>query len=145
MANLSKTLPSGASLEASMGSFEECENLLTAVAEEAEAINIKIGEGFQGIQSFFEGSVSSDVVNTLKNVFCGLLRSKKVKDALRPCIGRALYNGQKITAETFEPEEARQDYLPAMREILFFSLAPFFKNQSFTSLGITRTATNTQK
>lgn len=136
MANLMKTLPSGATLEATLSSFEECDRLFSAVMQEAELVKFEIGGEFQGFQKMMESGVSGEMINTLKNFVCRLVRSEAVKAALTPCLGRALYNNVKIDKETFQAEEARQDYFAVLREVLWFNLRPFFGKNSFKLSGI---------
>lgn len=53
--------------------------------------------------------------------------SEKVEKALFVCLERCLYNGEKVTAETFEPVEARKDYYEIIIECLKGNLGPFFE------------------
>ena len=98
MANLKMKLPSGAELEVTMGSLKECDELLATVL-----------------------GTSGDV-----DLNASLLSSKVVRDALWICLGRALYDGQKIEKSMFEAEERRQDYIPMMLAVLNYNIAPFF-------------------
>jgi len=98
MANLKMKLPSGSELEVTMGSLKECDDLLSAVL-----------------------SISDEV-----NVDATVLASQKVRDAVWVCLGRALYDGQKVEKKTFEAEEKRQDYIPMMLAVLNYNIAPFF-------------------
>lgn len=103
--NLKKTLPSGAEIEATLGSFEECETLYEAVAHEV-------------------GGLDFDQESTI-GLFLKLSASKTVKATLWPLMARATYNGQKITRDTFESGKARADYFPTAQEVLVFNLRPF--------------------
>ena len=107
MANLKKTLPSGAELEATMAGFEDCERLDEAVKTELRGVDMN--------------------EESLVGLFMRLSSSKAVKAALWPCMMRATYNGQKITRDTFEPESARADFFPIAQEVMVFNLRPFFQ------------------
>jgi len=151
MGNLLKKLPSGATLEVTMASFEECDNLLTAVLHEAAAINLDLGKDFEGLKSLGELTASSQVINTVKNAFCQILKSRAVKDCVFVCATRGIYTpdgqtaGAKITRNTFEPEKARQDYIDFLREVAWFNLSPFFAGISSKFAGILGTIANTQQ
>jgi hypothetical protein len=116
MANLKKTLASGAELEATLGSFEECERLDEAVKAELGSLN-------------FDNE-------SLVGLFMRLSSSKAVKNALWPLLGRATYNGQKITKDTFESAKERADFFPVAQEVLVFNLRPFVQNLGSQFAGI---------
>lgn len=63
----------------------------------------------------------------LKDFFCRGFTSEDVKKALWKCMEKALYNGQKITKDTFEAEEARQDYIDVCYHVLVRNIEPFMK------------------
>lgn len=106
--NFRKMLDGGAELEATMGSFEECERLYEAVMGEL-------------------GGIDFEKESTL-GLFAKLSASKSVKNALWPLLNRATYNGQRITRDTFEPEKERADFFPVAQEVLVYNLRPFFLN-----------------
>ena len=66
--------------------------------------------------------------NFYKDIFFKALCSKKIEAALEPCLKRALYNGNKITADTFEPVEARDDYITVCFEVARENVYPFTKS-----------------
>ena len=100
MANIKKTLESGAKIEIQMASFERSHRLMQVV--KASMISM------------------DDVIALI--VFEG------VQPALWECMECCLYNGIKIDKDTFEAEEARGDYLLVAKEVLVHNLGPFFKN-----------------
>lgn len=116
MANLKKKLESGAELEVTMAGFEECMNLDEAVKAELAGIDF-------------------DKESTI-TFYAKLSGSRRLKEALWPCMLRATYNGQKITKETFEPEQARADFFPVAQEVLVFNLRPFFQGLGSQFAGI---------
>lgn len=107
------TLPSGAILKISDSPFEDALALFEVVVEEGKTISFA-GKG--------------DAFEFVKSMFCTLLPSKKVKAALKLCLDRALYNGARITSATWEPIEARGDYIQACLEVAEVNLAPFGKS-----------------
>ncbi len=106
-------LPSGASLDISTSSLEICENLLESVLEELKAVQLHL---------------SSEVdIDMFKNLFCAAFSSKKVKLCLKECMKKVAYNGRKVDKDTFDPDEARGDYLLACFEVAKENLLPFMK------------------
>jgi hypothetical protein len=69
-------------------------------------------------------------VNLWKDLFCASLSSRKIESCLWECMKRALYNGQRITEETFEPNEARVDYLEVSYEVAKHNVTPFLSGLS---------------
>ncbi len=111
--NKSIELPSGAKVAMTLADFESGLALYEAVTEEGYEIRIDVG---------------MEVLELYKNVFCRASFSKKIKAALWKCFERVTYNGEKITKDTFEKVEARQDYLKLCMEVGKFNLDPFTKD-----------------
>ncbi len=107
-------LPSGAKLEIQVAPFAASKALYQVVMEEAKALNL--------------GPNVEIGVALYKDVICLALASKKIDVALEECLKRCLYNGVKITADTFEPESARQDYFIVCFEVMKANLLPFGKS-----------------
>lgn len=107
-------LPSGAVLEITLAPFADAKALYQAVLDE-----------LKGLKFNPEDEID---VNFIKDLFCSGFSSKKVEAALDLCFKRVLYNGQKIDKDTFEPEEARQDYLMACIEVAKANILPFVKS-----------------
>jgi len=108
------TLPSGAKLRISLSSFAVARDLFQAVMEELKSTKISAGTEID--------------VNLFKELFCSGFASKKIEKAVWECMKKALYDNQKITEETFEPEAARGDYLTVMFEVAKANLNPFMKS-----------------
>lgn len=106
-------LPSGAKLEITISPFAQAKTLYQSVMEECKGI--KLGS-------------SSDLGDLIKDLFCIGLSSKKIEAALMDCLKRVTYNGLKISDDTFEPEDARQDYIHVNYEVAKANLQPFMKN-----------------
>lgn len=109
-------LPSGAELKVSLAPFSEANALFKAVS--AEAKNLKVS---------FETDVD---VNLLKDIVCAAVSSDKIEACIWDCMKKSLYNGLKMSKETFEPEEARQDYYVVLLEVAKDNLLPFTKSLS---------------
>jgi hypothetical protein len=108
------TLPSGAKLRISLSSFAVAKALFEAVAAEAKEMRL---------------DPQSDIdLDLMKNLFCTGFSSKRIDTALSECMKKCTYNGVRLTEETFEPEEARQDYVTVCLEVALSNLRPFTKN-----------------
>jgi len=109
-------LPSGATLKVQLSPLIDAKALLSAVLEESK--NLKI-----------ESQTDIDL-GLLKDIVCAGFSSPKIDKALTACMKRALYNDLKIDDKTFEPEDARQDYLIVCFEVAKANLLPFMKSLS---------------
>lgn len=108
---IEQILPSGANLKITLGTFSESKNLYQVMLEEAKSLSISENDEID--------------VNLFKNIFCLGLSSKKIEQALKPCLARCLYNNFKIDENTFEPVEARQDYIKACFYVAKENMLPF--------------------
>jgi hypothetical protein len=109
----SVTLPSGKKIEVALAPFVEGKRLYQAVASELIRVDI---------------DSDGDVSNVLKNVLLLMVSSPKVEEALEPCLRRCTYDGKKLSADTFEPPEARADYVDFCTEVAKENLLPFTKS-----------------
>lgn len=107
-------LPSGAVLKITLSPFAISKNLFEAVTEEIKLLKLDP-----------QAELDFDLC---KNLFCTGFSSKKIDAALQECMKRATYNGVKLTEDTFEPEDARQDYVTVCLEVALLNLRPFTKN-----------------
>lgn len=107
-------LPSGAKLVITISPFDVAMNLYQACLEEIRKMTL-------------DPNAEIDA-NFYKDLFCAGFGSKKIEGYLWECMKRALYNGEKVTKDTFEPEEARQDFMKTCMEVGRVNIAPFVKN-----------------
>jgi hypothetical protein len=108
------TLPSGKKLQITLSSFAEGKALYKAVLEESRVLKL-------------DPSAEADF-NFFKDVFCTAFSSDKIEKCLEACMKRALYDGKRINADTFESVEAREDYTSVCWEVAQFNLRPFTKS-----------------
>lgn len=111
---IEKKLPSGAVLKITLAPFAEAKALYQACLEELRGLKVDPHEEID--------------VNLFKDLFCVGLSSKKIENALAACMKRSLYNDLKIDENTFEPVDARQDYMVACFEVAKENIAPFVKS-----------------
>lgn len=109
-------LKSGKELRITLAPFADSKALLQAVLKEAKALKL-------------ESSTELDI-GLLKDALCTALSSREVEAALEKCMARALYDGVKITADTWENADARGDYLEVCFEVAKENIGPFMKNLS---------------
>ena len=127
------TLKSGIVLRLQVATFKQSMRLLKVVVNEIKAVDLGI---VVNGQIDLKKLQSMDLpVDAIKNVVCQMIGSDAVDKALSECMGVCLYDGEKITAETFESENARQDYLPVAWEVMQVNLLPFFSGLDLKSLG----------
>jgi hypothetical protein len=124
-------LPSGAKLHITLSPFKIAKDLYQAVLEEAKVIRV-------------ESSTELDI-NLLKDLFCMGFSSKKIENCLNECLKRCTYNKLRITEDTFEPVEARQDYISVMYEVAYANVSPFLKNLSAKLSDMSQILTSTPK
>lgn len=133
MGNLIKTLDSGAKLEIQLASFENGHRLLKAIMKEVEGIEINAG-------------LNTEInLSVIKNIVAKIIYSENIESALWACMNVVLYDGKKVSRETFEDENARADFLIVTKEVLVYNLTPFFKNLGSALSAIQEKFTNIQK
>ena len=124
-------LPSGAKLHITLSAFSISKTLYQAVLEEVKTLQLDTDKEVD--------------VNLFKDLFCTGFSSKKIESALNECMKKATYNGVKITDSTFEPVEAREDYLLVCWEVALANLLPFTKNLMHQYKTMSLAALNFQK
>jgi len=122
-------LKSGAVLVVNMAPFSSSNKLLKVIMRELKTVDLEL-------ENLDLAKIASQDINTLKNAVCQLLSSDALEQAVFECMGKCTYNGSRIVKDTFEPDDARQDYLPCAWEVIKANLRPFFSGldlSSFTS------------
>lgn len=72
-------------------------------------------------------AIAGEDVNSVKNVFCALMASEELEDAVFDCMERCTLDGQNINRKLFEAEELRADLVPVAWEVAQINLRPFFE------------------
>lgn len=106
-------LPSGAELRFNLAPFKNGRSLYQSILREVKTIRLDDND-----------ELSMDM---FKDLFCVVLASEEIEKNLFVCMEKALYDGIKITDDTFEPEEARQDYLECLMIVAWENILPFGK------------------
>lgn len=108
------TLSSGAILTIHQTPFSVSKSLYQALLEESKSVKIEFGTDLD--------------LNLWKDLFIVAMTSKKVEACMWECLKRALYNGEKINEQTFEPVEARRDYMGVLVEVAKYNVTPFLES-----------------
>jgi hypothetical protein len=110
-------LPSGAVLKVSPAPFKDAKALYQALLKEARGIEI---------------NSKTEMAEIYKNLFCTGFSSEEVERVLWVCLARCTYNSGKgdlkIDGDTFEPVEARDDYMQVCVEVAKENVLPFVKS-----------------
>ncbi len=126
----SKTLKSGHVLQLAIADFGVACKLRRIVAAELLKVDLDITK--IDLQMDL-AKMDPGMLRTMKDIVCVLMASEAVEQAFLACAGRCLLQGQRITKETFEPEDMRGDYLPTAWEVISLNLAVFFEGFDFKS------------
>lgn len=107
-------LPSGATLKITPSPFAISKSLYQAILKEAKGI--AVGSG-------------TEMASLYKELFCIGFSSPEIEKALWECFKRCTYNGGngdlRIDESTFEPVEARADYMTVCMEVAKENVGPF--------------------
>ncbi len=108
-------LASGSELTLRLAPFADSKALYQCVLAEINRIGIR---------------TKDEVADLIKQIFCTAFSSPLIENAFWKCAERSLYNGHKIVPDSFEPKEAREDFVPICMEVGIENVAPFLKNLS---------------
>lgn len=110
-------LPSGAILKVSPAPFKEAKALYQAILKEGRGIEV---------------SSKTELAALYKEIFCAGFSSVEVERCLEACFKRCQYcdsRGElKIDESTFEPVNARDDYMTVCMEVAKENVLPFVKS-----------------
>lgn len=92
-----------------------------------KAIQKALLENKIDIASVDFNDIKSGAIDSILELVLTADSNEGVENALFNCLKRCTYNGEKITRDTFEPVEAREDYYEIVVACLKENLSPFFK------------------
>lgn len=139
------TLPSGRSLAVEIAPFTPANKLKKAIAADL------VGVDLSGMQlgkldlNLDVSKLDGASLNAFKNVLCILLASDRVEACVFECAVRSTIDGQKITRESFDPAEARGDYLFVAWEVIKANAGAFFGGINLSSFIPARATTSTPR
>lgn len=139
MADTILNLPSGATAQISAAPTWLAIELQDAVDAALLQFDISLSEvlnSYSELTSVKDTGVSSakailelqGKADYILKAFLIVKSSKIVRELVFECLKRCLYNKLVITKNTFEKEEARQDYYPIFLACLKENLLPFFQS-----------------
>lgn len=120
------TLKSGRELSLTLAPFAVGSKLFKTVLGELRTINIDVTKLEMSMELDLR-KIDPRMINILKDAFCEIASSETVEVSFFECAARCLIDGKKITRETFEAPDTREDYLPVAWEVIKYNLAPFFR------------------
>lgn len=106
-------LPSGAMLKITPAPFSDSKALYQAVLSELKDVSL--------------GS-KTEFGDLYKTLFCVGFSSKTIERCLWECFKRCTHNDVRITLDTFEPLECRDDYMKVCIEVAKDNIGPFGKS-----------------
>jgi hypothetical protein len=139
------TLKSGRVLALNLAPFAVGNRLKKVVARELLNVNVDLGKLKLGQDLGMDSLADPAVLNTLKSALCVALASDKIEEAMFECAIRCTLDGMKITPDSFESPDARQDFLPVAWEVMVFNLTPFLGGLNLPSSAILLPAKSDQK
>lgn len=119
------TVNGNATLILNEATFADCIVLQSVIMEEAKKLKLDIGE----IEIDFGGASVTSLLDSIKDLFFGLMTSEKFDRIIFKCLSYCTYNNAKITKQLFDDiPEARADYYQIIKECVEINLAPFLKS-----------------
>jgi hypothetical protein len=112
-------LPSGAYIDVTPLPYAQAWDVAQTLLREVEKLNIDL----RGLN--LDELMATDIV-AIKGPICAVLGSPTVLNAVKLCFNRCTYNLAKIDDKTFEPVEARGDFLFCAFYALKENVHPFF-------------------
>jgi hypothetical protein len=122
-------LPSGAELEVTPLDFEPAFEISQVVTRFIGLLDVDL----TGMDPKQWNSIADIDLAAIKRPLSQVLSNSDLRKAGDKCLVKCTYNGQKVTTKTWEPVEARQDYLYAIFFAMKENVMPFFEG-AFSSL-----------
>ncbi len=107
----------GTKVVINVADFEDAVNLKNAVSKQLATAGIK-----------FDIDPQKTDIGSILGAIMQVDSSPEVNALLWPCLVRCTYGGHKITKQTFEPPDAREDYYDIVLACAKANLTPFFKS-----------------
>lgn len=106
-------LKSGAKLKVQVSPFAVSKALYQSMLKELKNVGL---------------SSKTELANVFKEIFCAAFSSPEIEACMWACMERCTLNGEKITEDTFEPVERRDDYMQVCMEVAKANVLPFAKS-----------------
>jgi len=116
-------LPSGAVLDVTPLDFEPAFEVSQTITRLIGLLDVDL----KSLDTEKWGSVADIELDAIKRPFSQILSNRElVKDANK-CLAKCTYNGIRVSEKTWQPAEARKDYLYACFYALKENVFPFFE------------------
>lgn len=122
------TLPSGSCLEITLMPWERAWEISQTVTKELELLKIEISDLEVFKRDFEDPDFNPLELINLKNPICSLISNKVFISAAKACFEKCTIDNLRINNDTFEKEDKRCDFIPAVYHVLMQNLTPFFSN-----------------
>jgi len=132
------TTKNGAEIKINVADFITSMKLKKAVVEAVKDSGVDIA----GIDM---GNLKAGTIDSIFQIILAADCSDKVEEAIFKCLNRCLYNSEKITKDTFESLDARENYYEIVIACLKDNLSPFFAPLFLKLNELQEKATNVQK
>jgi hypothetical protein len=106
--------------------WEDAKNLRNALWREASLGGIDL-QALTQIKSLGQLKDFDIDLSKIIGAFMLIDSSPIVDRCIMKCLEKSLYNGEKITAKTFDASEAREDYYAIMVACITLNISPFIK------------------
>lgn len=88
------------------------------------------------ISAFSGGDMTLGVMQKILQIVMCIDASDEVFEIYMQCFARCVYNGHKITENTFESIKARENYYELIKHLIEINFTPFFKGLASTFVDI---------
>ena len=130
MVMVSFKAPSGANVEATLSDYSTSFDLMKAVLRAARkgGVGSKLPEDLQlsDLAKIAYSNIST--LGGLADIVIDVITSTEVEVLIFKCMERCVYDGEKVTRDTFEKEERRGDFLFVAYEVGKINLRPFLSH-----------------
>ena len=118
--------PSGAKVVINPADFEAAMELKSCIMRELSKADVKMELSALAKQQ--DGEQKDRDIADIVKLFATMDASRDVQNAVFDCLIRCTYSGEKITRNTFEDVNARQDYYDIIFHCIKENLTPFAKS-----------------
>lgn len=120
-------LPSGAVLTVTPLPYGEAFDVTQMISREVDKIDLKLPTDVDFKDSDAVTKYMLSHIDDIKSPICKVISSTKVLEAAHKCMKKCTYNGLRIVGDTFDPVEARKDFILTCFYALKENVSPFLE------------------
>ena len=128
------TLQNGHVLGLTIADFGPANRLRKEIVRELRSVKIDTDIDLSNAKKLLEMELDPKTLNTIKDLVCQLLGSDAVEAAVFECMKKCTLQGEKVTQQTFDNAEMREDFLVVAWEVIKTNVGPFFAGLDLRSL-----------